>query len=82
MSRPITDVMQTAKLSDAAYRILHARFEDIRPSMRQHWRRIDNLQWFRRARLGLASNDGTFGGPAGCLRIVQTTEAELCQYYG
>jgi hypothetical protein len=49
--------------------------------MRKHWRRIDNLQWFRRARLGLAKNDGTFGGPDSCRRVMQTTEAEICQYY-
>jgi hypothetical protein len=75
------DAMQTAKLSDAAYRLLHATLDDLRPEMRKHWRRIDNLQWFRRARLGLAKNDGTFGGPDSCRRVMQTTEAEICQYY-
>jgi len=74
-----TDVMHTAKLSDAMYRLLHLTYGEMRPGMHAHWRRIENVQWFRRARLGAASNDGTFGGRDACLRIMQTTEAEICQ---
>ena len=77
----IPDVMQTAKLSDAMYRLLHVTYGELRPEMWAHWRRIDNVQWFRRARLGAMSNDGTFGGRDGCLRVMQTTEAEICQHY-
>lgn len=76
-----SDAMQTAKLSDALYRLLHVTYGELRPGMWAYWRRIENLQWFRRARLGAAANDGTFGGRGACLRIMQTTEAEICQHY-
>jgi hypothetical protein len=77
----MADIMQTAKLSNAAYRLLHDDYHMLPFALQQRWGRVDALRWFRRARLGLTSNDGTFGGPDGCRRILQTTEAEICQYY-
>jgi hypothetical protein len=39
--------------------------------------RIENVRWMRTARLGLAANDGTFGGPNGCRQVLRNCEAEL-----
>jgi hypothetical protein len=39
--------------------------------------RVENVRWMRAARLGLAANDGTFGGPDGCRRVMLNCEAEM-----
>ena len=80
-SATMQDVMQTANLSAAAYRLLHDDYHMLPPILQRHWGRVDAIRWFRRARLGMTANDGTFGGPDGCRRILQTTEAEICHYY-
>jgi hypothetical protein len=40
-------------------------------------RRIENVRWMRHARRGLATDDGTFGGPAGCRQVLRNCEAEI-----
>jgi len=77
----MSDIMQTAKLSRAAYSILHDDYHMLPLVLQRNWGRVDALRWFRRARLGVTANDGTYGGPDGCRRIMQTTEAEICHYY-
>lgn len=77
----MTDILQTSRLSDACYRLLHDDYHTLPLVLQKQWGRIDALRWFRRARIGLTANDGTFGGPNGCRRILQTTEAEICHYY-
>lgn len=40
-------------------------------------RRRDNIAWMRAARLGLAANDGTFGGPEACRTVLRNCEQEM-----
>jgi hypothetical protein len=35
------------------------------------------VEWMQAARRGLAANDGTFGGPDGCRRVLLNCEAEI-----
>ncbi len=50
---------------------------DVPETLSNHWKRLENVQEMRIARLGLSDGSGNFGGPDGCRTVLRNCEAEM-----
>jgi len=61
----------------SASRLLATHPADIPAALFPYWKRLENVQFMRTARLGLSDGSGNFGGPEGCAIVLRNCEAEM-----
>jgi hypothetical protein len=50
---------------------------DLPATLFPYWKRLENVQFMRTARLGLSDGSGNFGGPDCCRTVLRNCEEEM-----